>query len=623
MSLPPVINPYQPLVGLTGIGLNAGKLYIGIDGQDPDSYPQACFWDAAGTIPATQPIDVVGGYPYRLGTPTRLYTAATYSIRLRDRTGAQVFYEAHAVPGPSTADGVFTSVASAQGAVIPVPIRSTGLILLGYYSSGDGGGTTYRYATVQASGAGKFQSVDGAWWEMVNPPTDPRMLGARPVLTTDSTAAFQACLDLGGNILVPAGSWKLTSALTVSKTAQRIDCESGATLYPYFDGDFLLVTAADHPTLNIIVSGLHQPKSGALGAAVVIGYGGANARFCHVTGQISDWYGDAVRWEQGAFANFDGLLATKISQHGIHCTTSFDDNNHGMFVGCEMSFCFGRGYYIEKLDKTSNATTSSYDSRHHFFGNSKAYACAYNYWIESYSNSGHIYSEGSQGEPQRPPVEYPDQFPLCSRGNWFCYISDQTKYDNRVDAGFHNQFIGFGHFLQYEWSLFLANRLRVQSVSATNPESRYAGGLFIDQTADNTFRMYPGDFTGANAKIHFARGPDAAEATYVFDDRVQFPNSGTGLPLLVNDTYMGTVDVVCGTIASGAGVSFTLPAATVHAGSGDTAILTLTADVNFGIVVLHAIKPTGDIAGEIRNIGGSSIVVGTATIRWVVLKHFP
>lgn len=88
-----VLNPFDVYMSAEGAPLNGGKLYIGVPGQDPQTNPQACFWDADGLVPATQPIDVQGGYTMHLGSPARLYTALEYSIRVRAKDGTQVFYE--------------------------------------------------------------------------------------------------------------------------------------------------------------------------------------------------------------------------------------------------------------------------------------------------------------------------------------------------------------------------------------------------------------------------------------------------------------------------------------------------------------------------------------------------
>lgn len=91
-TLSEIQNPYPPILNLAGAGLNAGKVYIGVAGQDPISFPQAVFWDAAGTVPAPQPLDVFGGYVMRLGSPAQIFTASTYSMLVRDLSGLQVFY---------------------------------------------------------------------------------------------------------------------------------------------------------------------------------------------------------------------------------------------------------------------------------------------------------------------------------------------------------------------------------------------------------------------------------------------------------------------------------------------------------------------------------------------------
>lgn len=129
MTLPALVNPFQPFIGLAGTGLNQGALYVGLAGMDPQTNPQDCFWDAAGTIPATQPIPIVGGYTMYLGSPAQLFTADTYSLRLRDKPGGvQVFYLATGSPPTGKAnvdfsnvtDGVIVGDFSVVGATDPV-----------------------------------------------------------------------------------------------------------------------------------------------------------------------------------------------------------------------------------------------------------------------------------------------------------------------------------------------------------------------------------------------------------------------------------------------------------------------------------------------------------------------
>lgn len=94
-----VENPYPTILSQIGGGLNGGFVYIGLPDQDPETFPQATYWDAAGTDPVAQPIDTIGGYISRMGSPAEIFTEAEYSIRIRDRFGAEIFYCAR-VRGP-------------------------------------------------------------------------------------------------------------------------------------------------------------------------------------------------------------------------------------------------------------------------------------------------------------------------------------------------------------------------------------------------------------------------------------------------------------------------------------------------------------------------------------------
>lgn len=99
MTLYSVANPYPVILSQTGTGLNGGKVYIGVAGQDPETNPVAVYWDAAGTTPAAQPLTTIGGYIWNAGSPAQVYGPSEYSIRIRDRNNQQVFYEA-SVNGP-------------------------------------------------------------------------------------------------------------------------------------------------------------------------------------------------------------------------------------------------------------------------------------------------------------------------------------------------------------------------------------------------------------------------------------------------------------------------------------------------------------------------------------------
>jgi hypothetical protein len=76
----------------SGAPLTDGYLYIGTASQNPQTNPIAVYWDAAGTIPAAQPIRTSGGYPVRNGSPATVFVLATdFSLIVRDKSSKLVF----------------------------------------------------------------------------------------------------------------------------------------------------------------------------------------------------------------------------------------------------------------------------------------------------------------------------------------------------------------------------------------------------------------------------------------------------------------------------------------------------------------------------------------------------
>lgn len=85
--------PYPVFTDVDGSPLEEGFIYIGLSNQDPQSNPTTVYWDAALTIPAAQPIRTSGGFPVRSGTPSVIYVAGDFSIRIRNKNGTIVFNE--------------------------------------------------------------------------------------------------------------------------------------------------------------------------------------------------------------------------------------------------------------------------------------------------------------------------------------------------------------------------------------------------------------------------------------------------------------------------------------------------------------------------------------------------
>lgn len=122
MSTIEVQPPYPAFAGADGQPLENGYIWIGAVNLSPQVNPIAVFWDDAKTIPATQPIRTLGGYPVYQGTPSRFYVGSDYSIQVQDKNGSVVYtsLNGNAFPGSAgnlyvneTGDGVQTVFAVA------------------------------------------------------------------------------------------------------------------------------------------------------------------------------------------------------------------------------------------------------------------------------------------------------------------------------------------------------------------------------------------------------------------------------------------------------------------------------------------------------------------------------
>lgn len=86
------IQPTYPIfTDIDGQPLEDGYVWIGTANLDPQTNPINVYWDAALTLPASQPIRTLAGYPANSGTPARLYVNSDYSIRVMNKNGSVVY----------------------------------------------------------------------------------------------------------------------------------------------------------------------------------------------------------------------------------------------------------------------------------------------------------------------------------------------------------------------------------------------------------------------------------------------------------------------------------------------------------------------------------------------------
>jgi hypothetical protein len=108
-----IVFPQIPILNLSGTGLNEGHVYIGVPGEDPVTNPQATYWDPDLSIPAEQPLDVLGGYLMYLSTPSFAWTTGSYSFAAYASDGTLVYQDLVVVPGvngPGGAGGEDTDI---------------------------------------------------------------------------------------------------------------------------------------------------------------------------------------------------------------------------------------------------------------------------------------------------------------------------------------------------------------------------------------------------------------------------------------------------------------------------------------------------------------------------------
>jgi hypothetical protein len=101
-----VTPPFPVFVDADGLPLEGGFIYIGIANLDPVSNPLAVFWDAALTIPASQPLRTEAGVIVRSGAPAAVYVGADYSIAVHDSNNEQISTVEVASGLPATAGSI-------------------------------------------------------------------------------------------------------------------------------------------------------------------------------------------------------------------------------------------------------------------------------------------------------------------------------------------------------------------------------------------------------------------------------------------------------------------------------------------------------------------------------------
>jgi hypothetical protein len=291
----------------------------------------------------------------------------------------------------------------------------------------------------------------------------------------DDTAAIQAALDTGGDVLIAGTATataiaRTTAPLRTNPNApyQRV-LTKRAHISPAFVGDAVQMTTAAFLTIDI--RGDLQPTSGDYSNVAGIRIGSTANAWNPQHGSIANsnvqsFKGNAVIWEDGSMIDFTHFHADTIAGDGIRCTNA-NDNNHGWFANTHIVNATGKGYAIYGDGSNLNAG----GSRHHVFQDAKAFGCGQNFYIESRSNVGTIFSELSQT---------PSTTTATSRGNSIQINETAASFEGWVDAGIGNEISGYSVNNAWETKEL---RVRTPTLGSTRFSSVVSGQYTIPSTA--------------------------------------------------------------------------------------------------------------------------------------------
>lgn len=288
-----VQSPFQQFFDLDGDPLDNGSIYIGNSGQNPQQYPIPIFWDAAGSIPALQPVKTLNGYAVRNGTPSRIWVEnVDYSITVKDSRGRVVF--------------TALSVTAVSFSALAAP---TGSSLVGFIQAG-----AHAVArTVLDRGRDAVSIKDFANY---------------------STNASQAILDMAtdyGFVRIPFGDFPVGTSLTIS--------------VPIWFDEGASITAAGGITVTIN-NAIESPRQYIFKGTGTYSLGhsqvtdtGENARQIHVS-----WFGAFPSPDAGADQTPFIQKAFDSVGNGRESVVQFDIGNYNMYTGALVTrACWVRG----------------------------------------------------------------------------------------------------------------------------------------------------------------------------------------------------------------------------------------------------------------------------------------
>lgn len=218
MSALSVTAPFAVFTDIDGSPLDSGYIYVGTVNLDPVANPVTVYWDSALSIPATQPIRTINGYPARNGSAANIFIdGSSYSIKVLNRNAQLCFSMANGAHVFNQTD----QIPASQVDYTP-----------------PGAGATVR--TLQERGQDTVSVKD---------------FGAVGDGVTDDSAAINAAIYYvykeknGGNLFFPAGVYYIESAIYARSGVNWV----GETNPGYFAADARATSIKRAPALSVMV----------------------------------------------------------------------------------------------------------------------------------------------------------------------------------------------------------------------------------------------------------------------------------------------------------------------------------------------------------------------------------
>lgn len=126
--------PYPIFTDRDGSPLDAGYLYFGVAGLNPETNPIQVYYDVNLTQPAAQPLRTANGYVMRNGSPALVYANDQFSVTVRNKKSELVIYSPVGfgiAPGSAASGGASLSYDTFIGDGTAVNYTLTSAVLVG------------------------------------------------------------------------------------------------------------------------------------------------------------------------------------------------------------------------------------------------------------------------------------------------------------------------------------------------------------------------------------------------------------------------------------------------------------------------------------------------------------